>query len=208
MSKRPVVFLDRDGTLNVEVGYIRELTDLNLIEGAGEAVRLLNDGGVACVLTTNQSGAARGYYGEEHIGALNERLVKLLAGCGASLDAVYYCPHLSPEDGGVVAPYNIACSCRKPAVGMVERAYSEHPEFSRELCFVVGDKATDVEQARNCGARAVLVQTGYGKKVLDGSYQWSVEADYVCDSIVEASKWILSVISQAAETSSNAGAKQ
>src|ERR1700679_3339315 len=125
MSPRPVVFLDRDGTINVEAGYIRRLEDLNLIEGAGEAIAKLNRAGVVCVLTTNQSGAARGYYPEAHIRALHERLVGLLAEHGAKLDAIYYCPHLSPEEGGTVAPYNIACDCRKPLKGMVDKALSE-----------------------------------------------------------------------------------
>src|SRR5947209_754446 len=116
-QRRPVVFLDRDGTLNEEVGYIKELSNLVLIEGAAEAIRRLNDAGVAAILVTNQSGAARGYYPEQHIKDLNARLVNLLEAQGAHLDAVYYCPHL-PE--GTVQPYAGECDCRKPSAGMVE----------------------------------------------------------------------------------------
>src|SRR5579885_2188111 len=170
-ASQPVVFLDRDGTLNVEAGYIRILENLVLIGGAGEAIRRLNDAGVAAVLVTNQSGAARGYYGEDHILALNKRLVNLLDREGAHLDDVYYCPHL-PD--GVVEQYTCVCQCRKPAPGLVERAYSEHPQFDRNQSFVIGDKATDVELATNCGAKSVLVETGYGKQVLSGEYQWKV----------------------------------
>src|ERR1700730_7374795 len=100
IDKRPVVFLDRDGTLNVEAGYIRQLDNLVLIEGAALAVKRLNDAGVAAILVTNQTGAARGYYPEQHILDLNARLVTLLEAQRAFLDAVYYCPHF---EGGSVA---------------------------------------------------------------------------------------------------------
>ncbi|MCA9800429.1 MAG: HAD family hydrolase [Cyanobacteria bacterium HKST-UBA02] len=189
MDKRPVVFLDRDGTLNVEAGYIRDLENLRLIDGAAEAVKRLNKSGVAAVLVTNQSGAARAYYGEDHILALNERLQKLLDQEGAHLDSVYYCPHL-PD--GVVEEYTRVCRCRKPATGLVELAYEEHQDLDRERAFVVGDKATDVELARNCGARGILVETGYGQQVIAGEYQWQVEPDYQAASIVDAVNWILS----------------
>src|SRR5262249_23910367 len=99
---RPVVFLDRDGTLNEEVGYIRDLSKLVLIDGAADAVRRLNESKVAAVLITNQSGAARGYYPEDHIRALNSRLLELLKRQDAWLDDMYYCPHL-PD--GTVVPY-------------------------------------------------------------------------------------------------------
>ena len=91
---RPVVFLDRDGTLNEEAGYIHDLNDLILIKGAAQAISKLNDSGTAAILATNQSGAARGYYTLEHIKALNQRLVDLLKAEGAYLDDIYYCPHL------------------------------------------------------------------------------------------------------------------
>jgi D-glycero-D-manno-heptose 1,7-bisphosphate phosphatase len=188
---RPVVFLDRDGTINVEAGYIRRLEDLNLIEGAGEAIRKLNQAGVVCVLTTNQTGAARGYYSEEHIHALHGRLTDLLAEHGAKLDALYYCPHLSPEEGGTVAPYNVACNCRKPLNGMVERAVAEIAGLDMGRAFVVGDKSTDIELAVNSNVRGVLVETGYGARVLTGDYQWPVKPDYLASSIVQAADWII-----------------
>ncbi len=188
MNKRPVVFLDRDGTLNVEVGYIRNVEDLVLIDGAAEAVRKLNQAGIAAILVTNQTGAARGYYAESHIHELHARLLKLLKAENAHLDKIYYCPHL---EEGTVAPFNRVCDCRKPEVGMVEQAYAEHPELDRSRSFVIGDKATDVELARNCGAKGILVTTGYGTAVLKGEYQHIVEPDFQAPSIVEAVDWIL-----------------
>lgn len=185
---RPVVFLDRDGTLNVEVGYIRDVSNLNLIEGAAAAVKRLNDAGVAAVLATNQSGVARGYYPEEHIHALHDRLTKLLAEQGAKLDAIYYCPHL---EEGTVEPFNFACSCRKPEAGMVEQALKDYPDLDRRRAYVVGDKSTDVELAHKFGGKGVLVTTGYGQDVLEGKYQWPVKPDYIAQDINEAVDWIL-----------------
>ncbi len=193
-SQKPVVFLDRDGTLNVEAGYIRDLKNLRLIEGAGDAVRRLNNEGVAAVLVTNQSGAARGYYSESHIQDLNAKLVKLLESENAYLDDLYYCPHL-PD--GTVEKYTQVCHCRKPAPGLVERAYRDHPELDPTRAFVVGDKATDVELASNCGAKSILVETGYGKQVVAGEYQWMVTPDFQTGSITSAVEWILDSLKRA-----------
>jgi D-glycero-D-manno-heptose 1,7-bisphosphate phosphatase len=191
VALRPVVFLDRDGTLNIEAGYIHDLENLLLIDGAAQAVRRLNEAGVAAVLITNQSGAARGYYPEQHIVDLNDRLVSLLSLGGASLDAVYYCPHLAE---GTVEALSFVCSCRKPEIALVERAFREHAWFDRSRSFVVGDKSTDIELAKNCNAKGVLVTTGYGEAVLKGEYQWPVQPDFQAPSIVEAVDWILSQV--------------
>lgn len=185
---RPVVFLDRDGTLNEEVGYIRDVSNLNLISGVADAILKLNKAGIAAVLTTNQSGVARGYYPEDHIHKLHERLVSLLQAGGAKLDSLYYCPHL-PE--GSVEPFNSVCSCRKPEPGMVQQALMDHPEYDLKRSYVVGDKSTDVELAQNCGAKGVLVTTGYGQDVLDGKYQWTVKPDYIAKDLAHAVDWIL-----------------
>lgn len=185
---RPVVFLDRDGTLNEEIGYITDIKKLVLIKGAAGAVRRLNEAGVAAVLVTNQSGAARGFYDEAHILGLHARLNELLGKEGARLDAVYYCPHLKE---GTVAPYNCECDCRKPLAGMVEHAYSDLHDLDRSRAYVVGDKATDVELAQQCGAKGILVTTGYGDQVIAGTYQWKVTPDYVAPDIEQAVEWIL-----------------
>lgn len=187
-QSRPVVFLDRDGTLNVEDGYIRQLERLVLIPGAAEAVCRLNKADVAAILVTNQSGAARGYYPESHILDLNNRLVELLKKEGAYLDALYYCPHL-PD--GTVDEYTSACQCRKPEIGLVERAAADDPSLDRKRAYVVGDKSTDVELAHNIGGKGVLVRTGYGDQVLEGTYQWPVKPDYIAAEITEAIDWIL-----------------
>lgn len=185
---RPVVFLDRDGTLNIEVGYIKDIANLNLIEGAAAAIKTLNQNGIAAILVTNQTGAARGYYPEEHIQALHKRLTNLLAAEGAYLDKIYYCPHY--EDG-IVSSLSFDCQCRKPKCGMIEKAYAEIPDIDRGRSYVIGDKSTDVELAQNCGAKGILVTTGYGKQVLDGTYQWPVQPDFTANDIGSAVHWLM-----------------
>jgi D-glycero-D-manno-heptose 1,7-bisphosphate phosphatase len=184
------VFLDRDGTLNVEKGYIREVGAIELIPGAAGAVRRLNDAGIPAIVVTNQTGAARGYYTEEHILALHNKLRELLKKeGGARIDAVYYCPHY---ESGIVPQYTMACTCRKPAPGMILQAKKEFPHIDLPGSFVVGDKATDIECARNAGCRGILVRTGYGEEVLTGTYQsLSVQPETICVNIAEAVDYIL-----------------
>lgn len=179
---RPAVFLDRDGTINEEVGYIRDLEKLNLIPGAAEAIRGLNALGVPVFLATNQSGVARGYYPESWLGELHGRLTSLLEAEGAHLDALYYCPHLAE---GSVPEFSIDCDCRKPMPGMLQQAAREH-DIDLARSFMVGDKATDVEVGQQAGSKTILLTSGYGQRVLDGTYQHKVEPDYICDTLLEA----------------------
>lgn len=187
---RIAVFLDRDGTLNVDKGYIREVAEIELIPGAAAAVRRLNDTGIPAVVVTNQTGAARGYYTEEHIRALNNRVSELLKKEGeAHIDAVYYCPHY---DSGIVPRYTMTCNCRKPAPGMILQAKKDFPDIDLHNSFVVGDKATDIEFARNAGCRGILVRTGYGEEVIAGTYQTlTVQPETICADIAEAVEYIL-----------------
>jgi len=186
-TAKPAVFLDRDGTINVEAGYIRKLDDLVLMPGAGAAIKRLNEIGVPVYLATNQSGPARGYYPEAWIHSLHERLVALLAAEGAHLDDLFYCPHL-PD--GTVAAYTQACRCRKPEPGMLEDAAAKH-QIDLARSYMVGDKSTDVDVGRRAGCRTVLLRSGFGEQVLAGTYQWSVEPDHTADTLVEAIDWIV-----------------
>lgn len=179
---RPAVFLDRDGTINIEAGYIHELHNLNLIPGAARTIAGLNQLGVPVILVTNQSGPARGYYPESWVHALHERLVSLLAAEGAHLDALYYCPHL-PD--GTVPEYTQDCHCRKPEPGMLEQAAREH-DLDLARSYMIGDKATDVEVGQRVNAKTILLTSGYGQQVLDGTYQHRVTPDHVFDSLEQA----------------------
>lgn len=193
---RTAVFLDRDGTINQEVGYVRELDALQLIPGAGAALKMLNEAGILAILATNQSGPARGYYDEAWIDALHGRLASLLAAEGARLDDVYYCPHL-PE--GTVARYSGPCRCRKPEPGMLEDAALKWG-LDLQMAYMIGDKATDVEVGQRAGCKTVLLRSGYGAQVLAGTYQWSCQPDLVADDLAEAVQWVLSDIRARAES--------
>jgi D-glycero-D-manno-heptose 1,7-bisphosphate phosphatase len=184
------VFLDRDGTLNVEKGYIRNVDDMELLPGAAQAVRLLNDAGLLTILTTNQTGAARGFYDEDHIRALNQRVADLIAAeSGGRFDAMFYCPHLAK---GVVAEYALDCECRKPRIGMVEQALQQFPDIDRSRSYIVGDKASDVAFAHNAGCRGVLLRTGYGQRVLEGKYQSLDQTPWrIHDTILDAAMDII-----------------
>jgi D-glycero-D-manno-heptose 1,7-bisphosphate phosphatase len=186
------VFLDRDGTLNQERGYLRNIEELVLIPGAAQAVRKLNDLGILAILTTNQSGPARGYYGEDHVLALHHRLEKLLFDeAGAKLDAIYYSPYL-PLPEGTVPDYTKDSPCRKPGIGMVQSALAAFPSIDLAQSYILGDKATDVEFAYNAGCSGVLLKTGYGEAVLAGTYQSLKQPPhFVCDSIVDAVEMII-----------------
>jgi D-glycero-D-manno-heptose 1,7-bisphosphate phosphatase len=194
-NKCPVVFFDRDGTLNVERGYLRRVDDLVLIEGVAQAVRRLNQGGIKAILVSNQSGAARGYYPLSHIESLHKRLAGLLEEEGAHLDAVYYCPHLKE---GAEPSLAKECDCRKPLTGLVDRAFAEHPELDPSFSFVVGDKTNDLGLANACGARCILVKTGYGQGLIDKNLHLDFKIDYQGDSVVDAVDWILKEIDKKA----------
>ncbi len=189
MAKK-AVFLDRDGVLNLEAGYIRKIEDLHLIPGVAKAVRRLNDRNLFCCLVSNQSGAARDYYPISHIEELHRRLCYLLAQeAGAKLDALYYCPYLSPLAGGINPEFTGWSTWRKPNTGMLVAAAWQH-DLDLKQSFMVGDKATDVDMAHNAGLKGILVTTGYGKKVLKGDYQHRIRPDYIAKDLSDAVKWI------------------
>ena len=190
MSKS-AVFLDRDGVLNQEVGYIHNLEDLHLIAGVAQAVRRLNDEGLFCCLVSNQSGPARNYYPTSHVDALHDRLCHLLKSeAGAHLDALYYCPYLSEPEGGSNREYTCWSTWRKPNTGMLVAAAWEH-DLDLSRSFMIGDKATDVDMAHNAGCVGILVQTGFGDRVLSGNYQHHTQPDYIAEDLAAAVDWIL-----------------
>ncbi|MBE9181607.1 HAD family hydrolase [Oculatella sp. LEGE 06141] len=187
---KPAVFLDRDGVLNIEAGYIHNVDDLHLVPGAAEAVRQLNDRHLFCCLVSNQSGPARGYYPQSHVEALHQRLSQLLAAAGAKLDALYYCPHLSAPEGGTVPEFTQWTTWRKPNTGMLVAAAWEH-DLDLSHSFMVGDKATDIDLAHNAGCTGILVQTGFGDRVLSGDYQHHTQPDYIAPDLAGAVDWIV-----------------
>jgi D-glycero-D-manno-heptose 1,7-bisphosphate phosphatase len=182
------VFLDRDGTINEEVGYVNHLDRFVLLPRVGEAVRLLNENGFKAVVVTNQSGVARGYFSESLLRLVHQRMEDLLGKEGARLDGIYYCPH-HPDVGG--PPYRQKCRCRKPDTGLVETAVKEL-DVDCSKSYVIGDRGAEVEFARRIGARGILVLTGYGKGEWEYCRdQWKATPDHVALDLYEAVQWIL-----------------
>jgi D-glycero-D-manno-heptose 1,7-bisphosphate phosphatase len=155
MSRR-FVLLDRDGTINEEVGYVLSPGDLRLIPGAADAIRDLRTLGLGIVVVTNQSPVGRGWITEADLAAIHDRMRELLRASGADVDAIEHCPH-RPEDD---------CSCRKPRTGMVDRAAADLG-FDAAESFVVGDHAGDMALGRAVGARTIFVRTGHGEEELE-----------------------------------------
>ena len=156
--KRKAFFLDRDGTLNVEVHYLHRACDTKLIPGAAEAVKAIHDAGYLAVIITNQAGVAKGYYGEEAIFEVQEELQRqLLQASGHTVDALYYCPHGNEDN----------CSCRKPKPGMFLRAAGEM-NIDLSQSYMIGDRPLDAAAGIAAGVKtAVMVTTGHGKEMLD-----------------------------------------
>ncbi len=183
------VFIDRDGTLIEEVGYLDRADRVSFFPWTVAAVRALNRAGVAVVMVSNQSGLARGFFTQPVVEDVHGRIAALLAAGDAHLDAYYYCPH---HPDGKVAGLGIVCECRKPARGLVDRAVSEFG-VDPERSFVIGDRWVDVGLARNVGAKGVLVRTGYGD-LEERTPPRGMHADAVVDNLIAASAWILKEI--------------
>lgn len=186
MRGRRAVFLDRDGTLNVEVDFLRRPEELVLIAGAGEAVHKLNERGLITCVISNQSGVARGHLNEADLACVHAKLRDELSRSESSLDAIYYCPH-HPSEG--IPPYDVSCECRKPKPGMLLRGAREF-NLDLQRCFVVGDSTVDMQAGNAVGATTILVQTGYGKKALTACREKNIPISFVAESIVEAVDFI------------------
>ena len=188
MTRQPVraAFLDRDGTLIEEVGYLSRVDQVALYPWSIDAIRLLNRAGLRVIVTTNQAGVARGYFSEAAVHDVHRHIDAIVTEGGARIDAYYYCPH---HPDGKVEAYTRACECRKPGPGLVDRAAQELG-IDPARSFVVGDRWLDIQLARAVGARGVLVRTGYGmtehaRPIPD------VVADVVADNLIDATAWIL-----------------
>jgi D-glycero-D-manno-heptose 1,7-bisphosphate phosphatase len=186
--KRRAVFIDRDGTISEEVGYVNHPSRYRVFPYAAEAIKRLNEADWLAILVTNQAGVARGYFTEDVIGAVHSLLAQELARGGAHLDAIYYCPH-HPSVGE--PPYRFDCDCRKPRPGLIHRAAFD---FDIDLAgsWMVGDRYGDTVLARNAGTRAALVLSGYGRG--EWEYQraaWQHQPELVAEDLLEAVEKII-----------------
>ncbi|MCA1592293.1 MAG: HAD family hydrolase [Acidobacteria bacterium] len=184
---RRAVFIDRDGTISEEIGYVNHVSRYRVFAYAAEAVRLLREAGWLAILVTNQAGVARGYFKEDLIGEVHDLLARELERGGARLDAIYYCPH-HPTVGE--PPYRATCDCRKPKPGLIRRA-AEDFQLDLSQCWMVGDRYGDTELARNAGVRAAFVLSGYGRGEWEHQRAaWQYQPDLVAENLLEAARAI------------------
>ena len=168
------VFLDRDGTIAIDVPYCRRPEDFKLFPNTARAIKLLNEHGYKVIVITNQSGVARGYFDEDTLDKIHQKMVGELAEKDARIDGVYYCPH-HPDDH---------CECRKPKPKMILQATKEH-DIDLNCSFMVGDTPMDIQAGRNAGSRTVLLSSNIAESELEAS------PDYTAPDIYAAALWII-----------------
>ena len=178
MEGHRAAFLDRDGTINVEVNYLYRPADLDFIQGTAPAIARLNQAGYVVIVVTNQAGVARGYYSLAALHVLHAHLREQLMGLGARIDAFFFCPH-HPDFTG-------SCDCRKPAPGMLRAAAQQH-QLDLQRSWMIGDSAGDLGAGNAAGCRTILVRTGYGlaveQNLQDGAL---VRPDAIADDLAAA----------------------
>jgi len=182
MTRRRFVILDRDGTINVERHYLSGPDQLELIPGAAQGLSRMKTMGLGLVVLTNQSGLGRGFFDQVSLDQIHRRLRELLQTEGIDLDGIYVCPH-TPEEN---------CSCRKPKPGLLRLAANEL-SFDPQDCFVIGDKACDIELGKRVGAKTLLVRTGYGTQFKPDA---SLAPDFVADDLSAAAETIRTILSE------------
>lgn len=184
---RPLVLVDRDGTVIVEKGFLGDPAGVELIAGAAAAIRKLNEAGWAVAIATNQSGVGRGFYSLERMRATNDRLVALLEAEGARLDAVEFCPH-HPE--ARLEEFRKRCSCRKPGTGMAANAAAKL-NLSADGAAVVGDRLVDVEMGLALGGPGILVLTGVGEEQREDAARAGITPTAIVPDLRGAVDWLL-----------------
>jgi len=185
---KKAVFIDRDGTISEEVGYVNHPSRFRLYPYSSQAIKRLNDNGWLAIVVTNQAGVARGYFSEDVIKQIHRQMEEQISGASARLDAIYYCAH-HPTVGEF--PYRQECDCRKPKAGLIKRAVSEF-DVDLESSWMVGDRYSDIELARNAGLQSAFVLSGYGRG--EWEYQrssWQHQPELVCEDLLDAVNKIL-----------------
>jgi D-glycero-D-manno-heptose 1,7-bisphosphate phosphatase len=180
--------MDRDGTVCDEVGYVNHVSRIRLLPRSAAAIRRAREAGFKTVVVTNQAGVARGYFTEDLVHRVHDRVREMLAAEGAVLDAIYYCPH-HPDAGD--GPYRKDCECRKPRPGMLLRARDELG-IDPTRSYMIGDSIRDVEAGRRVGVTTILVLTGYGRGEIEHrAARWPARPDHVAEDLLDAVEWIL-----------------
>ena len=186
---RPAVFLDRDGTINEDVGYLTDLSRLRIYPFAPDAIRLLKRAGYAIVVVTNQGGVGRGLMTTDFVEETHRQMAARLEAAGAGVDGWYYCPH-HPE--AVVPSLGEPCECRKPGIRMPSCAAADHG-LDLSQSWVVGDHWRDVQMGHACGARSVLLRTGHGLDQ-ERARPAGQRVEAICDNLMAAVGVILAEV--------------
>lgn len=186
------IFLDRDGTLNYDYGYIKDPEKVKLFPKVGASLRLLKEYSFKLIIVSNQSGVARGYMSISQTNLINKRLQEELNKFDISIDKVYICPH---HLEGKIKKYTINCSCRKPKPGMLLEAKNKY-NLDLSQSFLIGDKISDIGAGFNAGCKTVLVLTGYGKEELERQEQWEYQPDYIAKDLYFAATWVVRYVSK------------
>jgi len=193
---RPVIFLDRDGTVTDEVGYINHISRAKIYPYAPEAIRLLKSTGLPVIIVTNQSGVGRGYFTEEIVNQVHRMVQDALQAAGTSVDAFYFCPH---HPSAAIEKYRQQCGCRKPGTGMPEQA-AEQFGIDLAASYVVGDTYRDMQMGFNIGARTILLMTGYGRGEYEYRRQsWPRMPDLIAENLLEAARLVLEELNVVAD---------
>jgi D-glycero-D-manno-heptose 1,7-bisphosphate phosphatase len=186
--KKPALFMDRDGTINEQMGYINHMSRFLILPRVAEAVRLLNENHILAIVVSNQSGVAKGYHPIDLVHQLHTHLQTTLKKEGALIDGIYFCPH---HPRGTIPEYANACHCRKPETGLIEQA-RESFDIDLTNSYVVGDRHTDMEMAHRAGMRGILVKTGYGLGEIDYVLpHQSTQPVHIAEDLLEAVQWVL-----------------
>lgn len=179
--KNKAVFIDRDGTINVDVHYLDNPDKFEMYPGVGEGVKKLKENGFKIIVITNQSGIARGYFTEKQLSKVHERMKKEFQNFDVVLDGIYYCSHHPDKN----------CNCRKPNTGLYEKAIKDH-NIDVKKSYMLGDKILDMDAGKKIGARTVLVpEVHIRDEFLSNKNEWKYKPDYIADDFLSAVEWIL-----------------
>lgn len=186
--KKPAVFIDRDGTVNEQMGYINHISRFIMLPGTAEAIKLLNDHQYLAIIVSNQSGVARGYFPIELVDEIHAHMRVLLGKKGAFVDGIFFCPHYAR---GVVPEYSMECECRKPKTGLIEKAFDAF-DVDMENSYVIGDRYSDIELALRLNLKGILVTTGYGLGDMEYVFpRLSFKPAYIARDLLHAVEWII-----------------
>jgi D-glycero-D-manno-heptose 1,7-bisphosphate phosphatase len=184
---KPAVFLDRDGTINEQMGYINHPSRFVILPGVPEAIRLLNRNNYLVIVVSNQSGVARDYFPISLVQEVHDLLKADLTEKGGTVDGIFFCPH-HPQ--GIVPEYRRDCDCRKPKTGLIEQARKSF-DIDMSKSFVVGDRYLDIELATRLNVKGILVKTGYGRGEIEHILPGKQKPAYIAEDLLDAAKWIV-----------------